>query len=457
MIALEFTTFIGRFHPLLVHLPIGFLVLAILLEWYETYKKAEPKSKLIHYAWFLGALSAAGAALSGWHLGETGLYEEKDLFAHRWLGIALVAVAFIGWWIKRRPEGRSKLLQNGLNVLLLVMLFVEGHKGGNMTHGDTYLTEYAPASLQKILGTANEADSLPNFGTPDSVRIYQELMLPVFETKCYTCHNNEVQRGGLNMATVDAFREGGDNGPILAEGNPGESELFRRITLPQRNVKFMPPTGDVLTYDEIKIVEWWIEQGGSFEDPIGNVEVTETIKPVLLRRYGLDTNPRPWYETVQLPPLDSIQIHSLEGEGFVVKSLGAENPLLDIKYSGNTLNQEQLKALDEVKEYVTWLSLARTNVQNEWLSIVAKFPNLTRIQLEKTTISDAGIQHLAGLEHLEALNLYGTEVTDACIPYLQNMKGLKRVYLWNTQVSVETAKGLEEQKEGLEVVIGESF
>ena len=218
----------------------------------------------------------------------------------------------------------------------------------------------------------------------------------------------------------------------------------------------MPPTENVLTYDEIKTVEWWIDQGASFEDPVSALEVSENMKPVLLRRYGLNTEPRPWYETVQLPPLDSTQIAALQKSGFTIKSLGAENPLLDIKYSGTDLTQEQLAELEKVKDYVTWLSLARTNVENEWLSIVSKFPNLTRLQLEKTTISDEGVAHLSGLKHLEALNLYGTQVTDSCLADLQKLEGLKRVYLWGTKVTNANAKSLQEGKETLEVIIGES-
>ncbi|NHF60988.1 hypothetical protein FK220_016675 [Flavobacteriaceae bacterium TP-CH-4] len=457
MIPLEFTTFIGRFHPLFVHLPIGFLLLAILLEWYEKYTKTDSKSKLVPYAWFLGGISAAIAALCGWYLGETGLYREEDLFVHRWLGIALVVASFLGWYVKKNREKSSSLVQNGFNILLLGMLFVEGHKGGNLTHGDSYLTEYAPEPLQKLLGAEVGKDSLPEFSTPDSVQLYNDLVYPVFETKCIACHNDEVQRGGLNMATTEAFQVGGDNGPIVIAGNSLESELFHRITLPQRNIKFMPPTEETLTYDEIKVVEWWIEQGASFEDRIVSVAVTETIKPVLLRRYGLDTSPKPWYEMVQLPFLDSGTLTAIENQGFVVKSLGGDNPLLDIAYSGNDLTREQLNALENVKEYITWLSLAGTNVQDEWLSMVANFPNLTRLQLEKTTISDKGIQSIKGLEHLEALNLYGTRVSDSSLAIIGKLKELQRVYLWNTRVTLENAKRLEESKEGLEVVIGENF
>ncbi|MEM9142673.1 MAG: c-type cytochrome domain-containing protein [Bacteroidota bacterium] len=455
MIALEFSTFVGRFNPLFVHLPIGFLFLAIALEWYGKLRKTTKPGALIPAAWFMGGVSAFGAALSGWLLADTGLYEEEQLFAHRWLGIALVIIAFAGWWIKSRPTKYRGFLHNSFNIALLILLSIEGHKGGNLTHGEDYLVEYAPKSIQQLLGKAQENDSLPDLGNPDSVQVYQELVQPIFESKCTSCHNDAVKRGGFNMAHADSLQLGGQSGPALAMGNPGESELFQRITLPQKSSKFMPPTPNVLTYDEIKVIEWWILQGASFEDPVSQMEVPETMKAVLLRRFGLDTEPRPWYETVQLPPLDSTEIVALQKNGFTVKSLGAENPLLDITYKGSDLTKDQLSQLEKVKDHITWLSLARTNVQDSWLNVVGQFPNLTRLQLEKTAISDQGIDYLCGLSHLEALNLYGTSVTDSCLPSLQKIKGLKRVYLWDTQVTASKAKTLEDDNNELKVIVGD--
>jgi len=454
MIALEFTTFLGRFHPLFVHLPIGFLFLAIVLEWYESFRKTEVKSKLIPIAWLLGAVSATGAAVTGWFLGETGLYEEEYLFSHRWLGVALVVVAFIGWYIKSKPKAFPVKLQHGFNILLLAMLFIEGHKGGNLTHGETYLTEYAPAPIQKLIGGTGNKDVLPEFGTPDSVQVYADLVAPIFDAKCIGCHNAEIKRGGLNMSHPDSLRMGGESENVIAAGNTEGSELFKRITLPPKNIKFMPPTNNALTYDEIKTVEWWIEQGAPFEGSLASLKVTENIKPILLRRYGIDTNPKPWYETVQLQKLDSMQLSSLVQTGFEVKTLGPDNSLLDIKYSGSDLTKEKLSELENVKEYITWLSLANSNVSDELLSSVSQFTNLTRLELEKTAISDEGVARLSELEHLEALNLYGTKVTDACLPYIEKISSLKRVYLWQTGVSPQTAKSTQENNERLKIVIG---
>lgn len=452
-LAFDFTNFIGRFHPLFVHLPIGFLILGVLMEWYQRFRKTEKLSNLISYAWLLGGIGGAFAAFCGWWLGETGLYLEDDLFLHRWIGIAIVILSFVGWWVKRTPEKYSNLMHHGANIFLIALISFEGHLGGNLTHGEEYLFEYAPEGIRNMmLGEKAEAADLSK---ADSVLVYNDLVLPIFQQKCFACHGNEVQRGGLNMASIDSMLVGGEGGPAFLAGNIEESELFRRVTLPQKNVKFMPPVGDPLTYDEIKILEWWIEQGASADALVSNIEVAESVKPTLMRRYNLDTNPRPYYAMVNIAPLDSIQISNLERNGFTVDVLGGENPLLDVKFSGKELTQEQLKSLEPAAKHITWLSLARTNISDEGLSIISQFENLTRLQLEKTSISDAGIATISNLKHLEALNLYGTKVTNACLSDLQKMEGLKRVYLWNTKVTPADAKSLEEDKEELQVIIGE--
>jgi len=452
ILAFDFTNFVGRFHPLLVHLPIGFLLMGILMEWYQRIRKTEKLSPLISYAWLLGGIGGVFAAFCGWWLGETGLYLEDDLFLHRWIGIAIVLIAFVGWWLKKKPERHNGILHQGINILILALITFEGHLGGNLTHGAAYLFEYAPDSVRNFM--LDEKENMVDLSKADSVLVYYDLVEPIFEQKCFACHNNEVQRGKFNMASIDSMLVGGDGGPAFLAGNLADSELFRRITLPQKNIKFMPPVGDPLTYDEIKIVEWWIEQGASADAKVSDIEVAESVKPTLLRQYGLDTNPRPYYEMVTIAPLDSVQITELEKNGFTVKVLGGENPLLDVKFSGSSLTEEQLKSLEPAAAHITWLSLARTNVKDDWLTVISKFENLTRLQLEKTAISDEGVAALGNLKHLEVLNIYGTKVSDACLPDLQRMEGLKRVYIWDTAINAELAKNMQENKEGLTFVTG---
>ncbi|CAN0588865.1 unnamed protein product, partial [Ectocarpus sp. 12 AP-2014] len=292
---------------------------------------------------------------------------------------------------------------------------------------------------------------------PDSVRVYTDLIQPLFDAKCVSCHGNEVKRGGLNMSHPDSLLLGGDGGQVVLTGNAGKSELFRRITLPQKNSKFMPPTNSVLTYDEIKTVEWWIDQGASFENVVSQVEVGKSIKPVLLRKFGLDTTPRPWYQKVRIAPLDSTQIVSLAQEGFFVKTFGENNPLLDVSYTGLDLTREKLMALEVAKNHITWLSLTETNVADEWLSVISGFKNLTRLELDKTAITDGGIVYLGDLTHLEVLNMYDSKISNASLPLMQKLPELKRVYLSRTQVTADDAKAALGDKEDISFIVDENF
>ena len=454
MFALDIVTFLGRFHPLLVHLPIGFLFLAILIELYQRIKVKEKNNQIIAYAWLLGAVSAILSALCGWFLAESGQYAEDTIFWHRWLGVGLAVIACFGWWTKQNPKQFPNMVNNSVAYLVMGLILIEGHLGGNLTHGEDYLLAYAPESLQKLFGEEKKENSLRQLENIDSVVVYRDMIYPMLAAKCVSCHNDEEQRGGLNMHQADLFMEGGENGPVITAGNTLESEIFRRVTLPQENEKYMPPNGDPLSYDEIKTLEWWINNGADFEQELTRHEIPRSMQEVIQRLYGLDTQPKPWYESVKIPPADSLRLKSLLDAGYSVKALGYKNPLLDIKFSGEELSLEKLTKLAEVGENITWLSLAGTDVQDDWVSIISKFPNLTRLELQKTGVSDKSVEFLKALEHLESLNLYGTNVTDSCLSILKNMPQLKRVYLWDSKVTFENAKDLENDKTGLVVEIG---
>ncbi len=456
IVALEFSTFIGRFHPLLVHLPIGFIILAILLEWWGRFTK-KGKSQLIPTAWFFGGLSAVAAAVCGWYLGETGLYEEDRLFLHKWLGIALGPISFIGWWIKKGSDTYSPVLQNGFNILFIILLSVVGHQGANLTHGEVYLTEFAPSPIKKLLDQNEEITLKKISNNPDSVLVYKELIAPIFESKCVACHNNEIKRGNLNMSHPDSLLAGGNGGIVLMGGNVEESELFRRITLPPTNVKFMPPTANVLTYDEIKTLEWWIKKGAGFTETVIEMGTTDDMASVLKRRFGLDATIRPWYERVQIPRLDSLKVTELRQFGFNVRALGTSNPLLDVSYLGRDLTEEKITALQNAGKHVTWLSLGDTNIENDWLKGISGFTNLTRLELNQTTVSDAGIAYLTALVNLEVLNLYGSAVTDDVLPLLREFPQLKRVYLSGTKVSSEKAQIMDKETKDLQIIITNSI
>src|SRR5580765_2818741 len=136
----QFGQFVGRFHPALVHLPIGFLVLLALLELvalkpgFKHLRSARPITLLA------STLVALGTVVSGWLLAESGGYDEKLLLWHRWSGVG-VAVASLLLWLFQ-AAGLMKLYRVLLPITV-VLVAVAGHFGGSLTHGADYLAEFA--------------------------------------------------------------------------------------------------------------------------------------------------------------------------------------------------------------------------------------------------------------------------------------------------------------------------
>lgn len=442
---MNFSEFFGRLHPLIVHLPIGFLLIAVLLEWFKGKDASKGKNRAIVFILFLGAISAIVAAIFGWLLANDG-YDEDTLFWHKWLGIATAVCAIIAWWTKQKKEKRIYKFSIWCVALLLL---ATGHFGGSLTHGSDYL-------LQPLKGDNVETDLAKNLPKQsDSVQVYKHLIQPVLEQKCYSCHNPEKKQGGLDMTTWDAFSEGGENGHII-ESNVWDSELFKRVALPQDSKKFMPPKGIPLSYTEKVLLKWWIAQGSKPDNKITDYEITDEVQQVLIKEYGLDTRPRPFVERAQVPTVEDAIITQLENKGWKVDKLGQETNLLEVS-KAHIEKPMPLSVSDllPIKEQLTWLNLADTKITDDDLIIIGQFLNLSRLRLENNTVTDAGLQHLIALSHLESLNLYNNRITDAGLLVLEKLPALTRVYLWKTDITQVGISKLQVNRPEMQINAGE--
>lgn len=85
-------------------------------------------------------------------------------------------------------------------------------------------------------------------------------LAPILAERCVLCHAGEFAPAGLALDSLEALLRGSANGPVVVGGEPGQSELVRRLR--GESQPRMPMTGPpFLTDEEISLFEQWIAAG----------------------------------------------------------------------------------------------------------------------------------------------------------------------------------------------------
>ena len=454
----DFSIFLGRFHPLIVHLPIGILIMAFILEFasQKTKKFKNILDPAISITLFWGCITSITAASAGWLISFQGGYDSETLYWHKWLGVSVIVISFISWLIKGRKLKFKRLYTNIILGLVILLLLATGHLGGNLTHGEEYLFLYSPQFIKKMVGM----DENPNYinlelSNPDSIKVYKDLIEPILNSKCIECHNQNKNNGGLILTNYKDLIKGGESGKILDIEFPLKSMLLTRVTLPKKNVKFMPPNGSPLTFAEIRIFEWWMKSGAYENSKFTSENLHDKeLKHMLFRDYKLDFSLRSFYEKVQVDSLSTSILNELKNNRFILEQMGEKSNMVSVDYEGNFISKIEFDKLLMAKEQITWLDLSNCNLTDSISEVLPKLHNLTRLNLNSNPISDLSIAGLKKLKNLEVLNLYGTEVTDKSFEYIKQIPALKRLYLWKTPVTVRGLKELNAVLPNLKIISG---
>ena len=263
----DLVLFLGRFHPGLVHLPIGGLVLLGVLELVARCSrfKAAAQSRPLILA-FVAATSLT-TAVCGWLLAHADGYDPQLLQWHQWTGFAFAAgcagTYLLSW---RGPRQAYRLCF----LTTLALLVVASHFGGSITHGRGFLTRYAPAPLRSLLVGKAKAGAAPPASTDlRQRRVFAEVIQPILLKRCAPCHGPEKQKAELRVDSLADLLRGGKSGPALVKGNAHESRLIQRLLLPAADEDHMPPDGKPQpTLAEIVALQRWIDSGAPADEQL---------------------------------------------------------------------------------------------------------------------------------------------------------------------------------------------
>ncbi len=447
----ELLDFLGSLHPLIVHLPIGIVLLTIAIDVFMR-NKNNSVQRVITMGWFFSFFSGLLAALFGWFLGDNGYYLESQINIHKWSGIAFVSICFIIWLLRYTNFRFSKSFNRSINLTSIILLMITGHFGGEMTHGQNYLFENLPYIQKKISVTSLSETKRSN---NDSLFVYEDLIHPVMEEKCIACHNQNLASGGLNMSSIESMIKGGNSGAGIQNGNPFKSLIYKRVSFPHDHPKFMPPTGVPLSYDQIATLEWWIDNGAEKQMPVTLTRNDPKTLRLMELQYGLDLREKTYLETLTLTSPSQEELKSIEGEEYIWRFLNPEQSFLDLKFTKKKIEINDLLKVQPIKNNITWLSLADCMLNDNHLSYISNFTNLTRLKIQKNPlVTNKGIEALQELEHLTELNLYGTRVSNNTLITLGQMKSLKKLFVWNTGITDKAIADFKALHPDVEVIAG---
>lgn len=430
---------IGHLHPLLVHLPIGILLLAILFELLPTRKKYRYLKRSIHPILLIGSATAVFSCLTGYILSQSGEYESDMVGWHQWMGVSLTVYSLGYAWM--RTEKGFKSFHKAFSIVLLILLMITGHLGGSLTHGEDFLTSGLTSGSSIDISKVNLQEAV----------FYDDLVKPILEDKCYGCHGPSKQKGKLRLDEAEHILKGGKGGVVIVAGKTDESELVDRMLLPLDDEDHMPPKEKKqLMEKEIEILKTWIASGADFKKSVKDAGQLATLEKIISSEKSVSISDVP---SDEIKAADQTALNELQKMGVVIIPVAANSNYL----SANLINASSLDSaidlLSKVKEQLVWLKAGDQPVTDNHLIKIGVLTKLTRINLDHSQITDTGLANLKSLTSLIYLNLNNTKISAAGISNLSSLK-LQSLYLYGTNIKAEEVASVKKILPATNIEIG---
>ena len=276
--------FLGRLHPLIVHFPIGLLIVALILELFTLNKKNQELRAGINLLLIFGALGAVISVAFGLLLKTQDDYSGSLLTIHQWTGIAtaILSTATVLLHARIIRQNNRSLLKSYRAVLIFTVLNVTiaGHYGAALTHGADFLTSALPGKgrnshFDVAQFAKDEAGKAMNVNQIAALNLE---VRSIFAHNCYKCHSSEKIKGELRLDKKVFVMKGGESGDVISAGHPEESEMIRRLELPRDDEESMPPKGKTLSEKEIATLRLWIKLGAPWPENADEKSVYRVAK-----------------------------------------------------------------------------------------------------------------------------------------------------------------------------------
>jgi len=421
----QIVLFAGRFHPVVLHLPITLIMLLIPFSIYlQRRTDTDDLSRLFDVVLHYIALISTLTALAGFLLAADGGYDQESLRFHKWLGVAVAFLTHSLVYIKK-AFAQKTLVWNIAMAATLIVMVAGSHFGGNLTHGEGFFT------FKKDTKPTN---AVVEFG--EKTTVYQGAVQPVLEAKCITCHNDKKMKGGLNLSSFQVAAKGGKSGAAWVSGDPDKSLMIERMLLDMDNKEHMPPKGKAqLSAAEILLFKEWIRAGANPTKTYHSLAASDTLKAIVSSMMKAAPAEKAT-KTYSFSAASASAIEQLNSPFRRILPLASNSPALSVKfYLKEKYDLNMLKECKSIAEQVVEVNLSNMPADDKAIEVLSSFENIERINLNGTAISGKNLGVLKSNKHLEQVSLASTAVAYPMLDALGAIPSLKKVFLWNTALT----------------------
>lgn len=419
---------IGKFHPLIVHLPIGIFCLAIIFKTMAYLNKNKSLEDILPITIFIGFAFSLLSLGTGYIHANMESIDSSLSAKHQFSAWMLTLWSFILFLLLKKSANLYFVHISWF--MLLIQVILTGDYGGRLTHGINYF------ELSKEIHYTR-----PEIRNPDSAMVYRDIIEPILAAKCWSCHSAKKQRGGLRLDGKDWILQGGKKGKVLIPHDTVHSEISRRISLSEAEDDHMPPNGKPgLNKNEMQILKWWIAGGADFEKSMieskPDAQMQLTIKNYLnsLESESQSITINPYIPLIKVSALDDGLLQAFNSKSISLQRIAQNSDWLYLVIHNNEYDPELVKIV-KMKDHIAWINASHSKMNDKLIDFFTSCSQVTKLDLSHSVLTDAMLSKLSSLSNLKSLNLSNTPIHT--IDFLNKMHSLQHVYLYNSSVPQE--------------------
>ena len=409
----EIIKYLGNFHPVVLHLPIGAFLFTFLLFVSQKYLKSN-FNPAVRMGLLFSFITSIITSIFGYILHLNGDYDSVLVDRHMWLAIATTILIGFVLYLHKKQKPYNHVLSSF--VFATVLLTITGHNGGSLTHGKDYLK--LPDFEKEI--------SIVSY---DSIHVFNQVISPILDSKCVKCHNTGKSKGNLMLSSIDKILLGGEKGQIIKSNSSVDSRLYTYLNLPIDDEMHMPPDGNSqLNDNEKELIKLWIDEGADFYNfrKMNDDNFSKEILSFLPK------------EIASVDPPNRNDLVKLIENEFRIERISTENNFIDVKYQGKSFKQSYLRLLSKVSDNIKRLDLSFVDLSSIDLSRVDNFENLTYLNLNNTKLTTKKLQKLD--LNIQTLILSNNDFDVSVFDKFISNPTNERVFAYNTISDLDLTK-----------------